>query len=109
VSTTRSILRQWFERGQQQGAHYMIVVCDTFDHEDYPVFVSAADYWEQYDAHDGKNMQRIMESYDLRADVESQLSARRIFTAPPRPAKRTEQRSIHDDSEGTIQVLGKLR
>jgi hypothetical protein len=44
----------------------MIVVCDTFDHEDYPVYAfGPEDCWGKYRSHDGVNMQRIMEVYDL--------------------------------------------
>lgn len=45
---------------------HVVVVCDTFDHEDYPVFVSAEESVRRiYDEHNGKNMQRVMEVYDL--------------------------------------------
>jgi hypothetical protein len=29
----------WITRGQEQKAAYLISVCDTFDYDDYPVFV----------------------------------------------------------------------
>ena len=58
----------------------MIVVVDTFDHGDYPVYVAAGQ-----DAHtvaagyNGKNMQRIMEVYDLRLDRDRQMAETRAF------------------------------
>lgn len=37
MSTTKEELREWIKRGKSAKATHMIVVCDTFDHEDYPV------------------------------------------------------------------------
>lgn len=80
MPATKKHISEWFERGLAQGATHMIVVCDTFDHEDYPVFVkqdqSAREVAAEYD---GKNMQRIMEVYDLRIDKAAQLSEHRAF------------------------------
>ena len=41
MSTTRNEIRGWLKRGQRQKATHVIVVCDTFDHEDYPVYIEA--------------------------------------------------------------------
>lgn len=84
MSTTRSDLSAWFDEGVEQGASHMIVVCDTFDHEDYPVFImpgaDARSYAaEQFGWPDIKNMQRVMEVYDLRKNKDSQLSEHRAF------------------------------
>lgn len=83
--TNHEQLHEWFKRGLDQNARYMIVVCDTFDHEDYPVYAKTdAECIKEYDAHDGKNMQRIMEVYDLKKSWKSQ-SGYRVFTMPKRP------------------------
>ena len=70
----------------------MIVVCDTWDHEDYPVYVQegedprarAGEYTE-------KNMQRVMEVYALHLDMESQLAEHRAchYELPPKNAPST--------------------
>lgn len=39
MGTTREDITGWLHRGQEKGATHMIVVCDTFDWSDYPVFV----------------------------------------------------------------------
>ena len=36
--TTRGMISEWFDRGVADGAKHMLVICDTFDHDDYPVF-----------------------------------------------------------------------
>jgi hypothetical protein len=67
----------------------MIVVCDTFDHDDYPVYTNAGDeFWKKHDAVNGQNMQRIMEVYDLNKPWPQQSSGR-VMNTPPRPEERT--------------------
>jgi hypothetical protein len=63
-------IRGWFEAAKKRGSTHMIVVCDTYDHEDYPLGVydtirGDADCLRQYHAHQGVNMQRVMEVYDI--------------------------------------------
>lgn len=76
-------IRSWIGRGQRANALFMLVVCDSFDHEDYPVYIDNLDRFKDvYDTYDGKNMQRIMEVYDLQKDTESQLSEPRAWHYP---------------------------
>jgi len=78
MATSRANIREWFERGIDEEATHMIVVCDTFDHEDYPVFVSAGqDARKVASGYNGENMQRVMEVYNLSMDMEEQLRERR--------------------------------
>jgi len=78
--TTTGIIRGWLEEGIKRGATHMIVVCDTFDYEDYPSYVMPGeDVREEASTYDGKNMQRVMEVYSLSQDIEAQLQERRAF------------------------------
>jgi hypothetical protein len=43
MATSKEDIKVWIKRGQDQKATHMIVVCDTFDWEDYPVYVSASE------------------------------------------------------------------
>jgi hypothetical protein len=80
MATSKFEISSWFDRGVKQGATHMIVVCDTFDHEDYPCYAeSPEDAQKVYDEHNGPNMQRVMEVYDLRMDKASQLAKYRAF------------------------------
>jgi hypothetical protein len=82
-------ISKWFDDGVEQGAHFMIVVYDSFDYEDYPVYVSpgsdplkVAKEKYGYDPNDPyaeKNMTRVKEVYDLRLSKETQLAERRAF------------------------------
>lgn len=81
MATTREDIKEWCERGIKEGATHMIVVCDTFDWEDYPVYVKkgedAKKKYEQYAS--GANMQKVMEVYNLTKDLTAQLSKHRNF------------------------------
>lgn len=77
-------IADWFEDGKTQQAAFMIVVCDTFDHDDYPVYTQHNDFWAKYDSFDGKNMQRVMEVYDFSKPWATQANDGRAFNTPPR-------------------------
>jgi len=59
---------------------HMIVVCDTYDYDDYAVYV-----YDHQDVHDierechNKSMQRVMEVYSMSKDLEEQLAKERSF------------------------------
>lgn len=72
--TTPDQIREWLEQGQDLKATHVIVVCDTFDYEDYPVYVKPGQDVRKIAAeHDGPNMQKVMEVYNLSLDIEQQL------------------------------------
>lgn len=97
--TSRERINRWFRDGLEHRSRYMIVVCDTFDHDDYPVYVAPGeDVWKKYEQYNGQNMQRVMEVYDLRESWESQMGAQRVFRLP--------QSEIHARTE---RVIAKLR
>lgn len=78
--TSKSQLVAWFDRGVEQEATHMIVVCDTFDHEDYPVYVSSdQDVHAEIAKWRDSNMQMVMEVYDLHLDREMQMAEHRAF------------------------------
>lgn len=89
TTASKACISGWFDRGLALGATHLIVVCDGFDHDDYPVFAHGdQDALERHDAFDGKNMQRVMEVYDLREDKDRQMALRRAMNLPRRPGAR---------------------
>lgn len=80
MATTVDDIRGWLKNAKEEGATHMLVVVDTFDHEDYPVNVkpgqNVRDVFSEYN---GKNMQRVMEVYALHVDAEKQLGTGRNF------------------------------
>lgn len=79
--TTKEEIDDWFDRGVKMRATHMLVICDTFDHEDYPVFsMSPAECLQKYKT--PGEMQRVMEVYDLACDKNKQLNQTRTFNLP---------------------------
>lgn len=74
--TSKKEIEQWFRDGVEQGATHMIVVCDTFDYEDYPVYVASDQNFRKivskYQLSAG-NMQKVMEVYDLSKGMAEQV------------------------------------
>jgi hypothetical protein len=79
MATTRQEIRQWLKRGKAQKATHMLVVCDTFSYEDYPVFVKPGEDVHKVAESYNKNMQKLMEVYNLKMDLDTQLFQRRSF------------------------------
>jgi len=98
--TTKENIQQWFEEGLELGASHLLVVCDTFDHEDYPVYVKLVselppptNQYDQYERvkpvldvrefvtnnYGGQNMQRTMEVYKMADPMQGQLNTHRCF------------------------------
>ena len=83
MSTSLKDLAEWFEHGRASSNSHMIVVCDTFDHEDYPVYVKIwQNFWTEFNKYHNQNMQRIMEVYDY-AIPWSKQSTGRVWNVPP--------------------------
>jgi len=75
MATTREDIALWFKEGQQQGATHMIVACDTFDWEDYPVYVSPQEDVRKKVA----EQEKVMEVYSLSKSLDMQLNEYRAF------------------------------
>lgn len=86
MGTTQNDISRWFDNGVKNNAAYMIVMVDTFDYEDYPVFVSPQDdIHKELTFRRMASMQRIVEVYDLSMDRDKQLNEFRAFNYPPFP------------------------
>ncbi len=80
MAASREDIRRWFIDGKTQGATHMIVVCDTFDHEDYPVYVKPGEDVRKKTLECSEaEFSWVMEVYSLNQDMESQLNERRAF------------------------------
>lgn len=91
MPTTKDDITGWFKRGIIEGATHMIVVCDTYDWSDYPVFVMPGEDPREKASEYGKNdkhglptlpngqMQKVMEVYSLSKSTEEQLRERLAF------------------------------
>ena len=80
MSTTQADIRGWLKEGKRRKATHVIIVCDTFDYDDYPVYVKATeDVREIERRYNGQNMQRVVEVYSFKFDIETQLAEHRAF------------------------------
>lgn len=82
MGTTKEDIKGWFKSGKEEGHTHMLVVCDSFDYEDYPVYVDSKEDAEKKHAAYVKgehSMQRVMEVYNLSKDMNKQLNQHRVF------------------------------
>jgi hypothetical protein len=80
MATTQQEIREWLERGKREHAAFMLVVCDTFDWKDYPVYIKTkAELAPKAKSMHAPNMQKVMECYDLSIDFEQQLNEGRSW------------------------------
>lgn len=78
--TTKEDIRQWLNEGKEEGATHTMIVCDTFDWDDYPVHIMPGENArEKFKNYDGNNMQKVMEVYNLSKDIEQQLNEEKSF------------------------------
>ncbi len=78
--TDKTNIREWLERGKKDGCTHLIVVCDEYSWEDYPVYVHPGEDVRKI-AHKyiGSSMQKVMEIYSFAVDIEKQLAECRAF------------------------------
>jgi hypothetical protein len=91
--TSKEEIRDWFQSGVRQGATHMIVACDTFKYEDFPVYVHPGENpktrSEEYN--NPPNMLKLMEVYALHLDMEEQLAEFRAMHFDPPPSSVYER------------------
>jgi hypothetical protein len=88
MRTTIEDIISWFEAGKIRGCGYMIIACDTFSYENYPVYTTndPVEFWKIYKNHDGIGMQKIVEVYDLSKDMGTQTRPDiTVMNCPPKP------------------------
>lgn len=67
--TTASEIHEWFEEGKKRGATHVLVVCDTFSYEDYPIYIlPGMDIKATMAKYNGPNMQKIHEVLTIKDD-----------------------------------------
>ena len=80
MSTSKSAIRSWLQRGAEMGATHVIVICDTYDHEDYPSYIlPGQSVHKKVGCYDSASMQRVMEVYNLAMNIEEQLDEVRAW------------------------------
>lgn len=68
MAATREDVDRWISTAKKMGARYIISVCDTFDYDDYPVYVMPGESLEKRKQEYTGNMQRINEVITMNPD-----------------------------------------
>jgi hypothetical protein len=87
----------------------MVVMCDTYDWSDYPAYIVTGPHcWLDFTRLKAASMQKVMEVYDLRMDMETQLNQHRAYNVPPQPepsAKNQKQPATEPSQPATRDEL----
>ncbi len=69
MAASREDVDEWIEEAKETGARYIISVCDTWDWEDFPVYVMPdEDLEEKKKEYNGVNMHKINEVITINED-----------------------------------------
>lgn len=80
MTATYDDITRWLESAKAQKATHLIVACDTFDHDNYPVYAfSKEECQEKVNKRKGQNMQTVDEVYDMSMDIEAQRAEHRAM------------------------------
>ena len=80
MATSQEDIKRWLETAKEKGATHVVVVCDTFDWSNYPVYVMPGrDARAIADANNGPNMTMLMEVYNMAIPIAEQMAQRRAF------------------------------
>ena len=94
-------------RGATGEYSHVLICCDTFDYEDYPVYVKYGENIESVVKHynDYNKMSKVMEVYNYNLDLEMQLNEKRAYHIKP---LAIEKKDVNDNDEKIILDTKKL-
>ena len=81
MSASRQTIREWLEKGKSMGATHVVIALDTYDYDNYPVYVKPGgkSAQEEADRVNAGSMQSVDEVYDLSMDIDEQMSLPRVW------------------------------
>lgn len=81
MATTRNDINVWLTKfGNKDDHSHMIVVTDTYDYEDYPVFVArGTDIQDALKEQKAKSMVKVIEVYSYDQPLVPQIDAHRAW------------------------------
>lgn len=95
MTATKNDILRWIEEARKMNKKYLLVITDTFDFGNYPVFANDDDIAKLYASFDDKNMQKIEEIYNVEADTIQIGSGPRNFDWIPPVEKEKEECKHH--------------
>ncbi len=86
AAATKIDIIEWINRAKKENARWLLIVSDDYDYSDYPISFKEDEMNKCLekisDVKQGKNMQRLMEVYDLKKPIEDQINAKRAMEIP---------------------------
>jgi len=80
---SRQGISAWFDAGRREGYSHLIVACDTYNYEDYPVYcMTGEEARKRFSELNGPNMQSVHEVYDLSESKDEQMQEHRALHLP---------------------------
>lgn len=79
MPATKQDISQWFGRAVELDSTHMLVVCDTYEWEDYPVYVSSDEDINAAISQYSENLQKVMEMYNCNLPRQPQLDKPRTW------------------------------
>ena len=82
-SVSKSDIKRWFKEGIEDNQDHMMVVCDTYDWSHFPVYTKGLEeFTKRHSEIISKNMNEVMEVYDLKSTLDFQMKEHRAFHYP---------------------------
>ena len=75
MAVSKKDFERWLQKAKEMGATHLISVVDTFEYDDYPVYVMPSDNLNEIKKkYDNVNMQRINEVVEITNDIISPVT-----------------------------------
>ena len=75
-------IRLHIQTAIDNNAEYVMIACDTNEGTYYSIEATRTSFKEKYEEKSGINMHRVIEIYDLSANIEEQVKSKRAFNPP---------------------------
>lgn len=108
MTTTMNDIREWIDGYDKDKYSHVIIVSDSFEYEEYPVAVKIGeDVKSTISEYNGKNMQRVMEVYNLSMDIEKQIAGGKCWNDQPYEPEVEVITSIEKDDNNGFDEFGR--
>jgi len=79
MAASKQLIQKWLLQGLEINATHVIIALDTWDYENYPIFVLEGDSVDDKISYYNKSEDRIEEVYDLSMDIQYQLNQPHVW------------------------------
>jgi hypothetical protein len=80
MAATKDRIQLWFREGLSKDAHHMLVITDTYEYDDYPVYVMKNEDTKKKIKEIRENESQVVQAiFDLSLDMQEQLKEKRPY------------------------------